>query len=110
MRKSALLIPGILCCLLSGASVAGNTTRDAAIGGGAGGAIGGALGSEIGGRDGAILGSAVGAALGTAIATDGDNDRRDHHHDQAPVRVDVGVADHHQSHFCPPGQRKKHNC
>ena len=69
MKRSLIL----LAISISAATVAnaGNSTLDAAIGGGIGGAAGAAIGNEVGGREGAIAGSALGAAVGTAINTDG---------------------------------------
>lgn len=88
---------------------AGNSTLDAAIGGGVGGAAGAAIGNEVGGREGAIAGSALGAAVGTALNTGG----------QIPVtssQYETGYQDEEPRHghphyrFCPPGQAKKGRC
>jgi hypothetical protein len=90
---------------------AGNSTVDAAIGGGVGGAAGAAIGNEIGGRDGAIIGGALGGAVGAAVTTDGDShhstsrkETHHHHHYYHPER------EYPASHFCPPGQAKKGRC
>jgi len=99
---------GICTC-----AAAGNSTWDAAVGGGLGGAAGAAIGNEIGGRDGAILGSALGAAAGTAITTDNGSD----HGKQPPRSATYGSQRMYNSHpvghpryHCPPGQAKKGRC
>ena len=66
---------------------AGNSTLDAAIGGGIGGAAGAAIGHELGDRDGAILGGALGGAAGAAINTD-----KESHRHSPPVGVRYGHA------------------
>jgi phage tail tape-measure protein len=90
--------------LFTTAANAGNSTLDAAIGGGIGGAAGAAIGNEVGGRDGAIIGGALGGAVGAAVTTDSG-----HRHDPPPP------AQHQDYHapsrgFCPPGQAKKGRC
>jgi len=105
--------------LTSAPVIAGNSTLDAAIGGGIGGAAGAAIGNEIGGRDGAIIGGALGGAVGVAVITDEKS-----HHDSPHRRAYFGNDDyqhehhrhnhyrheHHHAHFCPPGQAKKGRC
>jgi phage tail tape-measure protein len=87
---------------------AGNSTLDAAIGGGIGGAAGAAIGNEVGGRDGAIVGGALGAAVGTAVNTDRDSRRA-----APPVEPRYEYSSPrggHPSQHCPPGQAKKGRC
>ena len=88
---------------------AGNSTLDAAIGGGIGGATGAALGNELGGRNGAIVGGALGGAVGTAVTTDNDSHHsssheESHHYYYHPERS------HPASHFCPPGLAMQGRC
>lgn len=103
--------------LLAAAANAGDSTLDAAIGGGLGGAAGAAIGNELGGREGAIVGGALGAGVGAAVTTDSDG-----HHHHAP-RASYPRYDHdhyyddrprarryHSQQFCPPGQAKKGRC
>lgn len=87
---------------------AGNSTLDAAIGGGIGGAAGAAIGNEIGGRDGAIIGGALGGAVGVAVNTD-DEPRHSGSYRKTYYRS-APRHDHPHSHFCPPGQAKKGRC
>jgi hypothetical protein len=105
--------------LTSAQAIAGNSTWDAAIGGGIGGAAGAAIGNEIGGRDGAMIGGALGGAVGVAVNTDenahnnsprrstyyGSDDYQHEHHRHNHYRYE-----HHHSSFCPPGQAKKGRC
>ena len=107
MKRSLIL----LAISISAATVAhaGNSTLDAAIGGGIGGAAGAAIGNEVGGREGAIAGSALGAAVGTAINTGGQaptgSSRNEaYYQDEEPRRG------HPHYRFCPPGQAKKGRC
>lgn len=94
---------------------AGNSTLDAAIGGGIGGATGAAIGNEIGGRDGAILGGALGGGVGAAIATD-ESPRHKSRDNETRYRSDNDYKSdnyrykHNSSKFCPPGQAKKGRC
>jgi len=104
MKHSYLLIAALLT---SFQAQAGNSTLDAAIGGGLGGATGAAIGNEVGGRDGAILGGALGAAVGTAITTD-----RERHYAPPPqpaVRYEYS-APAGGGYHCPPGLRKQGRC
>ena len=84
----------LIVSLMAAEANAGNSTVDAAIGGGIGGAAGAAIGNEVGGRNGAIIGGAVGGAAGAAITTDdkSKNNKNDKHNG---------------SKHCPPGQAKK---
>jgi hypothetical protein len=105
--------------LTSASAFAGNSTWDAAIGGGIGGAAGAAIGNEVGGRDGAMIGGALGGAVGVALNTDekrhhgsprrstyyGNNDYEDEYH-----RHNHHWHEHYHAHFCPPGQAKKGRC
>lgn len=78
---------------------AGNSTLDAAIGGG----LGAAVGNEVGGREGAIVGGALGAAIATS---DGGSKKR--------VRTETEVRheyrDGGKSRGCPPGLAKQGRC
>lgn len=90
-------------------SMAGDSTLDAAIGGGLGGAAGAAIGHELGGRDGAVIGGAIGGATGAAIATDPEKPR----HARPARRTEVEYyrrPARNPGHFCPPGQAKKGRC
>ena len=87
---------------------AGNSTLDAAVGGGIGGAAGAAIGNEFGGREGAIAGSALGAAVGTALNTDARPDRRST--DVRRSNYKTPSNGHPHNRFCPPGQAKKGRC
>lgn len=109
----------LVFALTSASAIAGNSTLDAAIGGGIGGAAGAAIGNEVGGRDGAIIGGALGSAVGVALNTD-----EKHHHSSPHRRTYFGSDDYqheyhrhdhyryerYHSHFCPPGQAKKGRC
>lgn len=96
----------------SGASWAGDSKLEAAVGGGVGGALGAVIGDELGDRKGAIIGAGVGAAIGAAIATDdGGADRRHLDSGAVEVRVDTSSGSHHRhGRHCPPGQAKKGRC
>ena len=88
---------------------AGDSTLDAAIGGGLGGAVGAAIGNELGGRDGAVVGGALGGGIGAAVTTNDksgarDSDGRHESHYKGSHNK------HSNSHFCPPGQAKKGRC
>jgi hypothetical protein len=88
---------------------AGNSTLDAAIGGGIGGAAGAAIGNEVGGRNGAIVGGALGGAVVTAITTDNDSHHSSSHgektqYDYYPKRTAP------PSRFCPPGLAMQGRC
>ena len=88
---------------------AGNSTLDAAIGGGLGGAVGAAIGNEIGGRDGAVVGGALGGGIGAAVTTDESSGHKDSHHRDESYHK--GTKNKHSgSRFCPPGQAKKGRC
>ena len=87
---------------------AGNSTLDAAIGGGIGGAAGAAIGNEIGGRDGAIIGGALGGAVGVTVSTD-EKPQYSSPHKKTYYRS-TPQHKHPGSHFCPPGQAKKGRC
>jgi outer membrane lipoprotein SlyB len=87
---------------------ADSSTLDAAIGGGIGGAAGAAIGNEVGGRNGAIIGGALGGAVGVAVNTD-DEPRHTSTHRETYYRI-APQQEHHESHFCPPGQAKKGRC
>jgi len=107
MKRSLIL----LAISISAVTVAnaGNSTLDAAIGGGIGGAAGAAIGNEVGGREGAIAGSALGAAVGTALNTGAkipieSSLPETRYEDEEPRRR------HRHYHFCPPGQAKKGRC
>ena len=91
--------------LTSAPAIAGNSTFDAAIGGGIGGAAGAAIGNEIGGRDGAIVGGALGGAVGAAVNTDDK-----HHHSRSNSYGYEQRYFQPASRFCPPGQAKKGRC
>lgn len=95
--------------LFTAVANAGDSTLDAAIGGGLGGAAGAAIGNELGGREGAIVGGALGAGVGAAVTTDSET-----HKVSAPRQPryeDGGPAGGHPSYkFCPPGQAKKGRC
>jgi uncharacterized protein YcfJ len=95
--------------LTSAPAIAGNSTWDAAIGGGIGGAAGAAIGNEIGGRDGAIIGGALGGAVGVAVNTD-EKHQHSSSYRKTSYRSDHHRHDHHHSRFCPPGQAKKGRC
>ena len=105
--------------LTSASAIAGNSTLDAAIGGGIGGAAGAAIGNEVGGRDGAIIGGALGGAVGVAINTD-KKPQHDSSYRKTSYRNDHYQHEHHghkhhrhehySSRFCPPGQAKKGRC
>ena len=93
-----------LSLVLATSAHAGNSTLDAAIGGG----IGAAIGNEVGGREGAI----VGGALGAAIATSGSNDK-DLHHATPSAEINYEVKPTGRAkpgNHCPPGQAKKGRC
>jgi uncharacterized protein YcfJ len=103
--------PLVLFAVAVGSAAAangGNSTLDAAIGGGIGGAAGAAIGNEVGGRDGAIAGSALGAAVGTALNTGAQPKHRSsdmrRYYDAPPSNR------HPHQRFCPPGQAKKGRC
>ena len=95
--------------LTSASAIAGNSTWDAAIGGGIGGAAGAAIGNEVGGRDGAIIGGALGGAVGVAVNTD-EKQQHGSSYRKTSYRSEHHRHDHHHSHFCPPGQAKKGRC
>jgi hypothetical protein len=95
--------------LFAAAVNAGNSTLDAAIGGGLGGAAGAAIGNELGGREGAIVGGALGAGAGAAVTTDSEPHKvstppQPRYDDRAPSR------EHPAYQHCPPGQAKKGRC
>jgi hypothetical protein len=93
---------------------AGNSTLEAAIGGGIGGASGAAIGNEVGGREGAIVGGALGAAVGTAVTTDSQQHHSEPHQVTPPREYEHHERGHSEGHpsyrFCPPGQKKKGLC
>ena len=84
---------------------AGNSTLDAAIGGGTGGAAGAAIGHEVGGRDGAIVGGALVGAIGAAVST---GEKR--HHSRSNSYRNEPRYIQPASRFCPPGQAKQGRC
>lgn len=94
----------LAAALLAGTANAGNSTMDAAIGGGIGGAAGAAIGNEVGGREGAILGGALGGAVGAAVATDSEPRHA------PPARQPQYYRPAPSGGFCPPGQAKKGRC
>ena len=91
----------LLVAMFAAVANAGNSTMDAAIGGGLGGAAGAAIGNEVGGREGAILGGALGGAVGAAVTTDSQSR-------SAPTQPQYQPAPSRG--FCPPGQAKKGRC
>jgi hypothetical protein len=101
-NRAAYLV--LSAALFSATAHAGNSTMDAAIGGGVGGAAGAAIGNEVGGRDGAILGGALGGAVGAAVSTEsGSRGAAPNPPPQHQHRAPAGG-------FCPPGQAKKGRC
>lgn len=100
MNVRLLILSGALA--LSAGANAGNSTLDAAIGGG----LGAAIGNEVAGRDGAILGGAIGAAVGTS-----GSDSNKQVAPKGEVRYEIRTREGHpEGYHCPPGQAKKGRC
>jgi len=104
----------LLMALITSTANAGNSTLEAAIGGGIGGASGAAIGNEVGGREGAIVRGALGAAVGTTVTTDSEQHHSESHQVTPPREYEHHERAHSEDHpsyrFCLPGQRKKGQC